>query len=159
MKKAVISAILICFGIIVFQSSVYSFSIFGDKIEELEPQNGAVSIPVADIDDGKSHHYQVKAADGTMVTFFVLQSLDGVIRAAIDACDVCYRSGKGYVQEGQNMVCTNCGRKFAADRINEVRGGCNPAPLERRIEGDSLVIEMSAIDSNSWYCEYRPENR
>ena len=159
MKKAVISAFLICFGIIAFQSSVYSFSIFGDKIEELEPQNGAISIPVADINDGKSHHYQVKAADGTMVTFFVLQSTDGVIRAAIDACDVCYRSGKGYVQEGQNMVCTNCGRKFAADRINEVKGGCNPAPLERRIEGDSLVIEMSAIDSNSWYCEYRPENR
>ena len=91
-----------------------------------------------DINDGKAHHYQVKASDGTLVTFFVLQSMDGVIRAAVDACDVCYRSGKGYVQEGQNMVCQNCGRRFAAYRINEVKGGCNPAPLERRIEGDSL---------------------
>jgi uncharacterized membrane protein len=82
MKKAAISILVLCFGLIAFQSSVYSFSIFGDKLEELQPDNGAISIPVEQVNDGKAHHYQVKSADGTLVTFFVLQSMDGVIRAA-----------------------------------------------------------------------------
>ncbi|MBW1797764.1 MAG: DUF2318 domain-containing protein, partial [Deltaproteobacteria bacterium] len=67
----------------------------------------------------------------------------------------CYRSGKGYVQEGDFMVCTNCGRKFASTRINEVKGGCNPAPLKRKINGKDLVIEMKDINANSWYCKYK----
>ncbi len=119
------------------------------------PTNGKIEIPVADINDGKAHHFQVKSDDGTMVTFFVLKSADGVIRAAIDACDVCYRSGLGYYQEGDNMVCKNCGQKFASNKINVIKGGCNPAPLDRTVSGDKLVIQMKDINMNSWYMKYR----
>ncbi|MDX1775500.1 MAG: Fe-S-containing protein, partial [Desulfobulbales bacterium] len=59
----------------------------------ITPTDGKLEIPVAGVNDGKAHHFQVKTEDGTMVTFFVLKSADGVLRAAIDACDVCYRSG------------------------------------------------------------------
>jgi uncharacterized membrane protein len=90
-----------------------------------------------------------------MVTFFVVKSPDGVIRAAVDACDVCYRSGKGYVQEGGTMVCTNCGMRFATDRINEVKGGCNPAPLARTVNNDQLLIAMSEINASAWLCEFK----
>ena len=117
--------------------------------------NGQLEIPVAGINDGKAHHFQVKAVDGTMVTFFVLKSADGVIRAAIDACDVCYRSGLGYYQEGDFMVCKNCGQKFASNKINVIKGGCNPAPLNRTVVGDKLVINMKDIGTNSWYMKYR----
>lgn len=121
----------------------------------LTPVNGEVRVPLAVIDDGKAHHYQVKADDGTLVTFFLIKSNDGVYRAAIDACDVCYKEGKGYHQEGDFMVCENCGQKFAANRINEVKGGCNPAPLERVISGDQLVISLKDINANAWYMKYR----
>lgn len=121
----------------------------------LTPVNGEVRVPLAVIDDGQAHHYQVKADDGTMVTFFIVKSKDGVYRAAIDACDVCYKEGKGYHQEGDFMVCENCGQKFAATRINEVKGGCNPAPLERRINGDQMVIALKDINANAWYMKYR----
>lgn len=121
----------------------------------LTPTNGQLEIPIAGISDGKSHHFQVKAADGTMVTFFVLKSADGVLRAAIDACDVCYRSGLGYYQEGDKMVCKNCGQKFASNKINVIKGGCNPAPLNREVVGDKLVINMRDINMNSWYMKYR----
>jgi len=90
-----------------------------------------------------------------MVDFFVLKSSDGIIRAAIDSCDVCYRSGLGYYQEGDYMVCKNCGQKFASAKINEIKGGCNPAPLNRTVVGDKLVINMSDINLNSWYMKYR----
>jgi len=121
----------------------------------LTPTNGKLEIPVSDVYDGKAHHFQVRSADGTMVTFFVLKSADGVIRAAIDSCDVCYRSGLGYYQEGDYMVCKNCGQKFASNKINVLKGGCNPAPLNRSVVGDKLVINMRDINMNNWYMKYR----
>jgi uncharacterized membrane protein len=121
----------------------------------ITPVNGKLEIPVADVNDGKAYHFKVKSDDGTMVTFFVLKSADGVLRAAIDACDVCYRSGLGYYQEGDKMVCKNCGQKFASNKINVIKGGCNPAPLNRTVVGDKLVIEMRDINMNSWYMKYR----
>ena len=127
----------------------------GKSVGLLTPTNGKLEIPVASVSDGKAHHYQVKASDGNVVTFFVLKSADGILRAAIDACDVCYRSGLGYYQEGDNMVCKNCGQKFASNKINVIKGGCNPAPLNRTVVGDKLVIQMRDVDMNSWYMKYR----
>jgi uncharacterized membrane protein len=121
----------------------------------LIPTDGKLEIPLAGISDGKAHHFLVKSEDGTMVTFFVLKSADGVLRAAIDSCDVCYRSGLGYYQEGDNMICKNCGQKFASNKINVIKGGCNPAPLNREVVGDKLVINMRDINMNSWYMKYR----
>ena len=134
-----------------------AFSLWGIKFNKIAPSNGVLNIPVTDINDGKAHYFKVKADDGIMTSFFVLKSSDGVIRAAIDACDVCYRSGKGYVQEGDFMVCTNCGRKFASTRINEIKGGCNPAPLNRKIIGKNLVIAMKDINANSWYSKFKKQ--
>jgi uncharacterized membrane protein len=123
----------------------------------LTPTNGEIRIPLAGLGDSKAHYYQVKAEDGTMVRFFVLKSKDGVYRAAIDACDVCYKEGKGYHQEGDFMVCENCGQKFATSRVNEVKGGCNPAPLERIISGDQMVIGLKDINAKAWYMKYRAQ--
>ncbi len=139
----------------VFLAASSSQAFFGGKFTTLKPKDGKLYIPVKKISDGKAHYYKAKAADGIIVDFFVVQSGDGVIRAAIDSCDVCYRSGKGYVQDGNVMVCTNCGRRFATDRINDVKGGCNPAPLNRVMEGKNLVIAMEDINANAWYCKYK----
>lgn len=128
---------------------------WGDKVSSLTPTKGRLEIPLASVNDGKAHHFKVQATDGVMVTFFVLKSSDGVIRTALDACDVCYRAGKGYEQSGDDMVCQNCGMHFPSAKINEVHGGCNPAPLTRAIEGDKLVIAMADIDKNSWYCKFK----
>ncbi len=130
-------------------------SFWGDKTKTLTPKNGILELPLNTINDGKAHHFKVRANDGTMVTFFTLKSRDGVIRAAIDACDVCYRSGKGYFQQGDFMVCSNCGQKFASNRINVIKGGCNPAPLKRAVNGKNLIIAMKDVNANSWYMKHR----
>ncbi len=153
MKKLALKSLIICLTIIGI--AMPSHALFGNKFTTLKPDNGNLYIPVKDINDGKAHYFKVKSDNGIMVDFFTVKSPDGIIRAAVDACDVCYKSGKGYVQEGNFMVCTNCGRKFATDRINEVKGGCNPAPLMRNIDKENVVISMKDINANSWYCKYK----
>lgn len=108
-------------------------------------------IPLSKINDGKAHFYEHQSVTGKTIRLFVLKSSDGVYRAAFDACDVCYREKKGYRQEGDNMICNNCGRKFPSNRINVEQGGCNPAPLLRNVEGDYLVIKKSDIEGGVRY--------
>jgi uncharacterized membrane protein len=104
----------------------------------------AVSIPVSTFDDGKAHYFEHKNGNVT-IRYFVIKSADGVVRAAFDACDVCWPAGKGYVQNGDYMVCGNCGQRFHSTKVNEIKGGCNPAPLERRVENGTLFIRVSDI--------------
>jgi uncharacterized membrane protein len=106
--------------------------------------DGTLRFPVSTFDDGQARFYTYDA-DGVTIEYFVLKSSDGVVRAAFNACDVCYGARLGYRQEGDEMVCNNCGQRFPSVLINEVRGGCNPAPLERAVEGDELVIRVADV--------------
>lgn len=119
--------------------------------KSIKASGGMVKIPVTEVSDGYAHYYSYKAAGGRLVNFFLLKSSDGIIRAAFDACDVCYQARKGYRQEGNEMVCNNCGQRFPSARINEVKGGCNPAPLNRLVEGEYLVLRATDIESGGVY--------
>lgn len=114
----------------------------------------SVSFTASEFEDGKARYYSFEAPGGITVRFFVVKSTDGVIRAAFDACDVCWRAGKGYAQEGDVMVCRNCGRKFATDKVNEIKGGCNPAPLNRSMENGKVVITQADIAEGKRYFDF-----
>ena len=109
-----------------------------------------IKISISDLST-KAKFFDYKLADDTKMRFFVLKSSDGVYRAALDACDTCYHAKKGYRQEGDDMVCNNCGLHFHSAKINEVHGGCNPVGLPRTVEGDSLVIKASDLESRKQY--------
>lgn len=114
-----------------------------------------VSYPVTRFDDGKAHHFSHQISNDITVKYFVIKSADGVIRAAFDACDVCWPAGQGYYQDGDDMVCRNCGRRFSSIRINEVKGGCNPAPLNRNVVNDQLVIKVDDIRKGHIYFDFK----
>jgi uncharacterized membrane protein len=122
--------------------------------EVLSVADNLVTYPVAMFADGKARHFDFKDGQHT-IRYFVLKSEDGILRAAFDACDVCWPAGKGYDQEGNAMVCRNCGQRFASNKVNEVKGGCNPAPLNRRVEGDRLVIETDDIRAGRGYFDFK----
>ncbi len=128
----------------------HSFTGFFSKHKTVKDANGEILIPLEDIKDGSAHHYQYKNG-GQTVKFFIVQSDDGVIRAAFDACDVCFHAKKGYTQEGDYMICNNCGQKFHSSRINVIKGGCNPAPLDRAERGEDLVIRAGDILKGTKY--------
>jgi uncharacterized membrane protein len=109
-----------------------------------------VTIPVADLADGQAKFYAYDAG-GVEVKYFVMKSADGEYRAAFDACDVCYANKKGYTQQGGVMVCNNCGQQFDSTQINEVRGGCNPSPIERSVDGQDLVLKTGDLQAGAKY--------
>ncbi len=113
-------------------------------------QEDAIRVPLSTLDDGLAHFYTY-SVQGTQVRFFVIRTSDGVVRAALDACDVCYPAGKGYRQEGDEMVCNNCGRRFPTRLIGEVYGGCNPVPLRAIVETNTVGISVQDLAAGVRY--------
>ena len=110
----------------------------------------ASTVPVAELADGTARFYSADVA-GTTVKYFVVQDAGGEVRTAFDACDVCYPAKKGYTQDGDVMVCNNCGRRFPTDGIGTVAGGCNPSPLEAKVKGGEVVITADALAAGARY--------
>jgi uncharacterized membrane protein len=135
-----VSILVLSIALTIFSSSL---GLAREKTAASTPSE--ISYPVSPFADGKARHFTYSAPGGITIKYFVIKSSDGVIRAAFDACDVCWPSGKGYQQDGDTMVCRNCGKRFASKLVNEVKGGCNPAPLKRTIKGDKLVIQTKDI--------------
>ena len=119
-----------------------------------QPTSNQVMYPVNIFDDGKAKHFEYRL-NNTTIKYFIIKSSDGVIRAAFDACDVCWPEGKGYYQEGDYMVCRNCGRRFESVLVNEVKGGCNPAPLKRKVENGQLIIQVKDILEGNQYFNFQ----
>ena len=111
------------------------------------------TFPVNLFDDSKARHYEYKDNNAT-IRYFILKSSDGVIRAAFDTCDVCWRAGRGYFQSGDLMICKNCRRSFASVNINVLQGGCNPVPLNRNIEEGNVVIRVKDILNGKQYFSF-----
>jgi uncharacterized membrane protein len=118
------------------------------------PSGQNMSHPIKAFEGGKARFYEYKAPGGITIKYFILQSPDGMLRAAFDACDVCWPEGKGYKQKGEYMVCQNCGKKFASVRVGEVQGGCNPAPLKREVAGDQLAIKVKDLLEGKKYFSF-----
>ena len=115
--------------------------------------NTSVTFSASLFEDGSARHFEYVSGEDT-IRYFILKSSDGILRAAFDACDVCWPAGKGYYQEGDHMVCRNCGRRFASVLVNEVKGGCNPAPLSRKMENDKLIIQIKDIEQGRQYFNF-----
>jgi uncharacterized membrane protein len=142
---SVSSIVALCaIAMLAFSAPVYAWN-FTVPAQEIKPVNGVFAFPVESFADGKAKHFQYTISPNERVRFFIVKSTDGVVRAALDACEVCKASKKGYVQQGNDMICINCGLKFRTDKVNEVRGGCNPHPLKRTIQGDKLVINAQEV--------------
>lgn len=132
------------------KETVSNQAVSSSRFTHVTPEGGAVRIPLDKVSDGQAHYFTY-SQDGRSINFFVLKSQDGVVRAAFDTCDVCYPHKKGYRQEGNEMVCNQCDQRFPADKINEVKGGCNPAPINRTVEGNMLVISQADITAGAGY--------
>ena len=138
---------LVIGSLLVGKVSVFAFSL--GKYEKVKANGSVVSIPLTKVADGKAHFYRLEDG-GKEIAFFVIKTPDGSYRTAFDACDVCYREKKGYEQSGDVMICKNCNRKFASNRIgpHEV-GGCNPSYLPSQVSGNNIIFSSTDLKAGA----------
>jgi len=121
---------------------------FGDKRENLILKDDIVEIPVTVFESQKARFYNVVLASGKTVYFFVVRDKDGKYRAAANACQVCFQQKKGFRQEGNEMVCNNCGNRYPMEKIATEKGGCNPAPISPNLElkDGKIIVKQSELE-------------
>ena len=117
-------------------------------IEAKLSETGDMMIPVADITETASFYgYEV---DGTKLEVIAMKASDGSVRTAFNTCQVCFSSGQGYyVQEGDYLVCQNCGNRFKASDVEVTKGGCNPVP----IFAENKTVDKTNITISKEYLE------
>ncbi len=90
-------------------------------------------------------------SDGVTVKYFAVRDGNGNVVVATNACDVCYSQKKGYVQQGTNMKCNNCGNQYAIANIEGASGGgCWPSHLANAVVNNYLEIQKSALDGKRY---------
>jgi uncharacterized membrane protein len=66
-----------------------------------------------------------------------------------NTCQVCYSSGQGYYkQEGDQLVCQNCGNRFGMDQVEVRAGGCNPVPIfpdNKAVDAENITISRDFL--------------
>lgn len=116
-----------------------------DSLRAEKVKDGDIVIPTSDITE--TAKFYPAAIDGIELEVLAVKAPDGSIRTAFNTCQVCYSSGRGYyVQEGDVLVCQNCGNRFSMDQVQITKGGCNPVPITdeyKTIDSDNKTITIT----------------
>jgi uncharacterized membrane protein len=98
--------------------------------------NGDLQIQKKEV-TATARFYQYKV-DGLLIEILALRAPDGTVRTALNTCQVCYSSGRGYyVQDGDVLVCQNCRNRFKASQVEIIKGGCNPIPITAELKTET----------------------
>ena len=90
--------------------------------------------------DVKYYPYRSNSID---MEILARKTEDGMVKTALNTCLSCYSTGKGYFeQEGDHLVCQNCGRTFEFENIGEKIGECYPIPIpsDEITENDDYIV-------------------
>jgi len=147
-KQMVVAGILM---VVMLATAIGAGAFSLGKYEKVKVQNGTITLPVAKLADGKARFYKFEDG-GKEIAFFAVKASDGSYKTAFDACDSCFRSKKGYEQQGDKMNCNNCNQKFAVNRLGpNASGGCNPGYLPHQENGGSISIKASDLKDGARY--------
>lgn len=95
---------------------------------EKEKSGGEVTIVKSEV-TSTARFYPV-TVDKTRMEVLAVRASDGTVRTALNTCQICYSSGRGYYEQaGDELICQNCKNRFKVDEIERVKGGCNPVPI------------------------------
>lgn len=121
---------------------------FGERGENLTLENGEIKLDTLQFDDNQARFYNVKIPQGKTIYFFIVKDKNGIYRAAANACVVCFKTYKGFRQEGDEIVCNNCGNRYPIEKIATEKGGCNPGPINPNLEikNGQIIIKQTDLE-------------
>ncbi len=116
----------------------------------VKAENGDIKVPLGSVEGNKANYYSYTAG-GKEVKFIVLRASDGTVRVSLDACQACYHAKLGYRQNGDVLVCNNCGMSFKSTDVGHVTGGCSPIPLKNSQDGTTLIVKAKDLEEGVKY--------
>lgn len=103
----------------------------------------------------KTARFYPYQAGNTYMEVLAVKAGDGTIRTALNTCQICFNSGRGYyLQKGDVLICQNCGNRFNIDDVEVVRGGCNPVPVSKENktdDGQNIIISGNFLNKNKFF--------
>ncbi|MGH9400696.1 MAG: Fe-S-containing protein [Terriglobia bacterium] len=134
--------------VIVLIGAEFIYSRVAQAVTPPEPVKlveGGATIPFAELQDHKLHHYVVEV-HGAGVHMIAIEDDSGVAHVALDACHIC--GTQGYYQEGRNVICRNCSSSIYIPTIG-MKGGCNPIPIAFNYQkgAASITVPESALEA------------
>ncbi len=154
LKKSPNNIVVIASVVLVLIAAIFTIIGVVGKSTKIASQTSAnnsdLVIPISEVSEtAKYYPYSV---DGTDMEIIALKASDGTVRTALNTCQVCYDSGRGYyIQEEDVLVCQNCGNRFSADQVELVKGGCNPVPImkdNKTEDGTNITISKEFLAQN-----------
>ena len=144
-------AVLIAIALLVVGGGLLAGQNFGSKAAKNSSAKAVIDndlvIQTKNVTE-KAGFYPVKI-DGTDMEVIAVKASDGTIRTAFNTCQVCNNSGKGYYkEEGNQLVCQNCGNRFGMDDVEVTKGGCNPVPITdeyKSTSNDTITISKDVL--------------
>lgn len=86
-------------------------------------------------------------SDGVDIQVMVVADKEGAVHVAYNTCQVCNGSPYAYfVQDGDSVICQNCGNRFAVSVIGNESFGCNPIPAVYEEDGTNIKISSAELD-------------
>lgn len=104
--------------------------------------DGIIKIRLSELKERKAHFFAYKSIQ--KINFIVISD-HGEAWSFFDACKECYRSKRGYRQEGDFIICNDCNNRFSFESIKRGLGSCVPVKLNSSMEGEFLVIEVKDL--------------
>ena len=138
------AAALLCIAVILMFTTEFVYARTAaapPAATRLEAVNGRVEIPVSEVADSNLHFFTADS-NGTLLRFLVIRKGNGDFAVALDGCEICGWSG--YRQEGQNVICRNCGAAIYVPSIGQ-SGGCNPVGVKARVDAGKISIDLTAL--------------
>jgi uncharacterized membrane protein len=91
-------------------------------------------------------------AENVKMEIIAVKAPDDTIRTALNTCQVCFDSGRGYYEQvGDRLVCQNCGNQFKISQIEKQKNGCNPVPIladDKKEDGTTITISADFLEKN-----------
>ena len=142
------AAALLCVLVVVSLAAEFAYSramAAPVPAKMLTAVNDQVRVPLSELNDSSLHFYTVNTGVTTL-RFLVIHQTNGNYAVALDACQIC--GWAGYRQEGQNVICRNCGATIYIPSIGE-KGGCNPIPVKSTVQNGDVIVDLAAFTASA----------
>ena len=113
---------------------------------EVTANEGSVDVDLEVIKDGHLHRFVYRTSSGEMVRYIVILKGGSAYGVGLDACEIC--GATGYYERDNQVICKLCDVQMNKATIG-TRGGCNPIPIEYKIEDGKLKVPQAELEKNA----------